>query len=115
MSDASPLSAAPVRLTIVMPVFEDFAAATLVCRAIDSALARVEGVRARVLLLDDGSPSGLHGWSPFAPARLERIDLLRLRRNLGHQRAIAVGLCHLADERASDAVLVMDADGEDRP
>jgi len=98
-----------------MPVFEDFAAASLVCQAIDAALAGVGGVQARVLLLDDGSPSGLHGWSPFAPAHLERIDVLRLRRNLGHQRAIAVGLCHLAEEGASDAVLVMDADGEDRP
>lgn len=104
-----------LRLTIIMPVFEDFAAASLVCQAIDREFARVEGVEARVLLLDDGSPSGLGGWSPFTPARLARIDVLRLRRNLGHQRAIAVGLCHLADEGTSDAVVVMDADGEDRP
>jgi hypothetical protein len=115
MTEPTPSSDKPLRLTIVMPVFEDFAAATLVCQAIDGELSRVEGVEARVLLLDDGSPSGLRGWSPFALARLSRVDTLRLRRNLGHQRAIAVGLCHLSDEGASDAVLVMDADGEDRP
>ncbi len=115
MSASLPRDAEPLRLTIVMPVFEDFAAANLVCKALDAALAELDGVQTRVLLLDDGSPSGLHGWSPFTLARLERIDVLRLRRNLGHQRAIAVGLCHLTDEGATDAVIVMDADGEDRP
>lgn len=105
----------PHRLVVLMPVFEDFAAASLVCQALDRELVRVEGIRTRVLLLDDGSPSGLEGWSAFAPAALERIEVLRLRRNLGHQRAIAVGLCHVADAGGADAVLVMDADGEDRP
>jgi hypothetical protein len=46
-------------------------------------------------------------------------ELLRLRRNLGHQRAIAVALAALASDvdRAHDveceAVVVMDGDGED--
>lgn len=106
---------AVLRLTVVMPVFDDFAAASAVCRALDDALSRDDHVEARVLLLDDGSPSGLDGWSSFTPRCLSRIAVLRLRRNLGHQRAIAVGLCQLSDESPGDAVLVMDADGEDRP
>jgi hypothetical protein len=104
-----------LRLSIVMPVYEDFAAASLVCQALDTELSRVDGVEARVLMIDDGSPSELRGYAPFTPARLRSIEVLRLRRNLGHQRAIAVGLCHLAEQANSDAVLVMDADGEDRP
>ena len=106
---------AALRLAIVMPVFDDFAAASVVCQALDDELSRVDGVDARVLLLDDGSPAGLDGWASFTPRCLSRVAVLRLRRNLGHQRAIAVGLCHLADEGLSDAVVVMDADGEDRP
>lgn len=98
-----------------MPVFDDFAAASAVCQALDDALSRDAHVEARVLLLDDGSPGGLDGWSSFTPRCLSSIAVLRLRRNLGHQRAIAVGLCHLADASASDTVVVMDADGEDRP
>jgi hypothetical protein len=105
----------PLRLVILMPVFDDFAAASLVCRALDEVLLGVEDVEARVLILDDGSPHGAMGWSPFVPRSLARIDLLELRRNLGHQRALAVGLCHLEAEAGCDAVLVMDADGEDRP
>src|SRR6185436_11735578 len=109
------MSEARHKLVILMPVFEDFEAAGLVCRALDDELLAVAGVEAQVLLVDDGSPSGLVGWSPFAPKTLARIDVLRLRRNMGHQRAIAVGLCHIADSIACDAVIVMDADGEDRP
>jgi hypothetical protein len=73
------------------------------------------GITAQVLLVDDGSPSGVSGWSAFALERLTRVDVLRLRRNMGHQRAIAVGLCHITESVACDAVVVMDADGEDRP
>ena len=36
-------------------------------------------------------------------------------RNLGHQRAIAIGLSFIHRERICDAVLVMDADGQDLP
>ena len=43
------------------------------------------------------------------------IRTLRLRRNLGHQRAIAIGLAHVQQTTSCDAVLVMDADGEDTP
>jgi len=103
------------RLVIVMPVFRDFDAAAVVCRTVDAELARLPVVEARVLLVDDGSPEGTTGWSPFAPQALTRIDVLVLRRNLGHQRAIAVALCHLNDAGTADAVLIMDADGEDRP
>jgi hypothetical protein len=43
------------------------------------------------------------------------IEILHLALNLGHQRAIAVGSCAIADRTHFDALLVMDGDGEDRP
>jgi glycosyltransferase involved in cell wall biosynthesis len=43
------------------------------------------------------------------------VDIIHLQRNLGHQRAIAVGLTHINDKYPCDAVIVMDADGEDKP
>ena len=46
---------------------------------------------------------------------MRSIRILRLRRNLGHQRAIAIGLVHVEKAIAADAVLVMDGDGEDTP
>lgn len=43
------------------------------------------------------------------------LEILGLQRNVGHQRAIAIGLSYIADKECYDAVLVMDADGEDNP
>lgn len=60
---------------------------------------------------EPGSREALSG--PFRSIR--NISLLTLRRNLGHQRAIAVGLAYAEKHQQSDVVVVMDADGEDAP
>ncbi|WP_251274030.1 glycosyltransferase, partial [Enterobacter hormaechei] len=42
--------------------------------------------------------------------------VIRLRRNVGHQRAIAIGLGYVAEHfDGNDIVVVMDSDGEDTP
>ena len=46
---------------------------------------------------------------------LSRVDVLELRRTLGHQRAISNALAHVHENRTTDAVVVMDEDGEDEP
>lgn len=102
-------------ITVLMPVYNDWQCAALLLRSLDAALA-AHPVAARVMLVDDGStepaPASFAG-GDFA--RVASIEILRLRRNLGHQRAIAIGLSYLHLERDGDAVVVMDADGEDRP
>ena len=46
---------------------------------------------------------------------IHRLEVLSLSANLGHQRAIVVGLCELELRQDFDGVVVMDSDGEDRP
>ena len=47
------------------------------------------------------------------------VNIIHMRHNVGHQRAIATGLCHVFSLATGNGqgppVLVMDADGEDRP
>ena len=45
----------------------------------------------------------------------QSLSILRLYRNVGHQKAIALGLSYLADQSQTHPTIVMDADGEDRP
>ena len=103
------------RIVILVPVFNDWEAADLLLDGLDSAFSeRSESVE--VLFLDDGSTEA----PPVRFARrgfksLRAVDVLELRRNLGHQRAIAVGLVYVYENRPCEAVIVMDADGEDRP
>ena len=100
---------------IIMPVFNDWSALDPLLRQLDEELSR-ENLEVEILLIDDGStikaPAHL-GSAGFK--RIARIEILRLRRNLGHQRAIAIALAHIEQKVPCQAVVVMDADGEDKP
>lgn len=100
---------------VLMPVLDDWDAARRVIEHVDREFAAA-GSRVSVLLVDDGSstPPPLD-LCPAGAAALLSLELLVLRRNLGHQRAIAIGLAHLESRGGSEAVVVMDADGEDSP
>jgi hypothetical protein len=105
-----------MRILITMPVYEDWPSAMELCQSIDNIFREKKTFQVGILLVDDGStetacPSEL----PFHPVALESVSLLALRRNLGHQRAIAIALAHIHQSWKGDAVVVMDADGEDRP
>lgn len=101
-------------ITIVTPVYNDWAALVILVAALDRELASRERT-ASLLIVDDGSPLDPDEFTPIDVAALTGIDILHLRRNLGHQRAIAVGLAYVEAGAVVDAVVVMDADGEDRP
>ncbi|MGA8878467.1 MAG: glycosyltransferase [Candidatus Korobacteraceae bacterium] len=103
----------PLRLVILMPVRDDWSSASKLVRSIDEAISS-QICTVEVLLVDDGSLLACDEQSfqnPFS--RVRSIRTLRLRRNLGHQRAIAVGLSYIHETTSCDAVLIMDSDGED--
>ena len=105
-----------MQIVITMPVYEDWDSAIELCQKLDLVLQKGKALRVCLLLVDDGStvspsPAGIS----FHPEAIERISVLSLRRNLGHQRAIAISLAYIQQHWKGDAVAVMDADGEDRP
>jgi glycosyltransferase involved in cell wall biosynthesis len=103
------------RIVILIPMFNDWDAANLLLNDLDGALADYP-IHAEVLFIDDGSTLPMP--ETFAHRKftgLQAVDVLQLRRNLGHQRAIAVGLVYVYENIPCSAVVVMDADGEDRP
>ncbi len=106
----------PLPIDILIPVFDDWDAAALLCRELDRAASGLTDTCLRIYLVDDGSsaaPSAeAFAWTPVV---VRSIASVRLRRNLGHQRAIALGLAYLYDQTDANAVLVMDGDGEDKP
>jgi hypothetical protein len=100
------------RLVVVAPVYDDAAAAAQLLKHLERAFCGSD-VDCRVLLVDDGSPVPLAQQLPSSAGA--ETQVLRLRRNVGHQRAIALGTAYVHEHVACDALLVMDADGEDRP
>jgi polyisoprenyl-phosphate glycosyltransferase len=103
------------QLLVVLPVFNDWPALSALLDQLDEVLA-THSLRADVLLVDDASTDPFP--ATFGAAgyhAVGEITVLRLRCNLGHQRAIAVGLAYVHQHVPCDAVVLMDADGEDAP
>ncbi|MBV9122989.1 MAG: glycosyltransferase [Planctomycetes bacterium] len=100
---------------ILIPVFNDWQATAMLLARLDRVLLE-NHFRARVLLIDDAStePPPEHYLRAEFQA-LGPMEILELRRNLGHQRAIAIGLSYVQANLPCEAVVVMDGDGEDDP
>lgn len=108
------MSAASSRLVVLLPLYNDWAPAEVLLTELDAAL-RPTGFDPEVLIIDDGSTQPIP--ETLRSKRYEflrRVGVLHLRANVGHQRAIAVGLVHVWKNRDAAAVAVMDADGQDR-
>ncbi|PSM19728.1 MULTISPECIES: glycosyltransferase [Nitratireductor] len=99
------------QLVIVTPVYEDRDAAA---RLFGELSARF-GAALFVIAVDDGSVRQPLDVESLRAAGLDGV-VLRLRRNVGHQQAIAIGLGYAADHIGPQhEVVVMDSDGEDMP
>jgi polyisoprenyl-phosphate glycosyltransferase len=102
-------------LVILIPNFNDWEPLQLLLSQLDP-VASTLSWRVSVLIVDDASTLPMPpGWPASAPGSLSPVEILHLRANLGHQRAIALGLYHVHETRPGATVLVMDGDGEDRP
>ncbi len=104
------------RVAIVTPVFNDWESLARLC------LEFVEGncsykFDMSIFAIDDGSSSSVEELraSVAGLPQFISLEVVRLASNLGHQRAIAVGLAEILIRGKFDCVVVMDADGEDSP
>lgn len=104
------------RIAIVVPVLDDWVSFTALAYSIASQFTD-SGATVTLIAVDDGSSEPFDVASIELPGNTDvtEVSVLRLAVNLGHQRAIAVGLSSLARRDDIDMVVVMDGDGEDRP
>jgi glycosyltransferase involved in cell wall biosynthesis len=102
-------------LVVLIPIRNDWRALSLLLPRLLRALAS-ETPPLAIVVVDDGSteppPQDLGASLLSSNASLR---IVHLRRNLGHQRALAVGLCYIQTHVPCRAVVVMDGDGEDPP
>lgn len=110
------MTSTPNKVAIVVPVYNDWSSFKLLVSEILHTFTESD-IIFEIHAIDDGSTV------PFAPTEIHlppcgciaSIDVLGLAVNLGHQRAIATGLCSLADRSDLLGAVVMDGDGEDKP
>ncbi|GAA4249228.1 glycosyltransferase [Azospirillum formosense] len=102
------------RVAVVTPVLDDWRCFQSLVAAIDALAHRIG--RVSVFAVDDGSAEPVDPDELVPVSRhLEQVAVIHLACNLGHQRAIAVGLAQVAAQGGFDMVIVADSDGEDQP
>src|SRR5581483_5975909 len=108
--------AMPKEIAIVTPVLDDWESFVTLLRELTARFPAAQ-TRFHVFAVDDGShqPFEVDAIALPPDTCVASVEILRLALNLGHQRAIAIGLCNIAHRDEFDAVVVMDSDGEDRP
>lgn len=99
------------KIIIVTPVYEDAEASSRLFQE----LAKEFVQDVYIIAVDDGSVKQPLDISTIKSAGLDGL-VIKLKRNVGHQRAISIGLSYAAEHMNEDQkVIVMDSDGEDTP
>ena len=101
---------------VVVPVYNDWTSLKVLLDRLNEA-AKTLRPHLFVTVVDDGSIEPMEDsiGDLSALTALQGIEVVHLAVNVGHQRAIAIGLCLAAEDHNVDAALVMDGDGEDPP
>ncbi len=103
-----------MRVCVLIPIFNDWEAGAGLLRQLRAELIASDRSY-RVVLVDDGSTVGPGPGFQAAAELFDDVRILHLRGNVGHQRAICIGITHVALQGDLDALVIMDGDGEDRP
>lgn len=98
------------KLAIVIPVFNDWGSVAILLKEIEKLASNSFVIQ--VILVNDGSTET--GSLQTSGSKLQ-TEIIHLQRNVGHQKAIAIGLSYATKEKTYDYVVVMDSDGEDKP
>lgn len=95
---------------ILMPVYEDRESFEILLDELKVALKK----NFYIVAVDDGSIKDPIN-SDMLKSRGIKGAVIKLKRNLGHQRAIALGISYVAEHFPDANCVVMDSDGEDTP
>ncbi len=104
-------------MCIVMPCFNDWEAVEHLVPEIDAVFSPID-VMVNVILVDDCSSQELDTSEIFSDVKfsaIKQVSRIGLTRNVGSQRAIAIGVAYAAEHEIADYMIVADSDGQDKP
>lgn len=100
------------KIICLTPVYNDWEGFCILVRAIEEQ-SKHKNLLLQIIAINDGS---IDEYNEFEYSKNTPIEILNLKTNIGHQRAIAVGLQYINDKKTDfDYVTVLDSDGEDKP
>ncbi|NQV83957.1 MAG: glycosyltransferase [Rhodospirillales bacterium] len=103
-------------IVILTATYNDWDAFLPFLESLDESLSQAS-LNARVVVVDDGSSFPANNPVPISQgfSAIHQVTAITLARNMGNQRAIAIGLGYIAKEMDCDYLVIMDSDMEDLP
>jgi len=98
---------------ILIPLFNDWKSVSKLLEQIDSQT-NIWDTEVSIVIVNDASTEERVNLK-FDFKKIKKVKILNMKENIVHQRCIATGLIYISENEDFDHVIVMDADGEDRP
>ena len=101
--------------TLILPMFNDWESLNILIERIENILKKTK-YHFSVIIIDDKSTEK-NIYSLNKNSYFKDIKILKLKKNIGSQKAIATALKYISDnsENFDDKFIIMDSDGEDDP
>ena len=101
------------KFIILIPLFNDWKSVSKLLNEINSQVINWNA-DVSVIIVNDASTEPRSGLESNYK-KIKSVKILNMKENRVHQRCIASGLKYICENEDFDRVIVMDADGEDRP
>ena len=101
------------KFIILIPLFNDWRSVSKLLNEIDLQIISWD-VEVSVIIVNDASTEERSGLESNYK-KIKSVKILNMKKNKVHQRCIAAGLKYICENEDFDRVIIMDADGEDRP
>ena len=99
---------------IIIPIYNDWKSLNKLLFQLNENLKNNKNFETEILIINDYSSEKINIKKDNLSS-IKKISIINLNKNLGSQKAIAVGLFYLKDRAKNSFVTIMDGDGEDDP
>ncbi len=101
------------KIIFLIPVYNDWVSLSKLLDEIDFQLKSFKDFIFECLIINDAS--NIKRPNITKPKNFSSLKILNMRNNKGHARCNAFGIRHVCQKEKFDNLILMDADGEDRP
>ena len=100
-------------IVIITPVYNDWESFTKLINEIDKTILSFKDISFKLIAVNDGSRDR----APILqlPPKIKTVEILNMKKNQGHAICLANGIKYALKNYEFDNLILMDADGEDRP
>ena len=100
-------------IIIITPVYNDWESFSKLINEINKTISNFKDISFKLIAINDGSKNKAPNLK--LPSNLELIEILNMKKNQGHAICLANGIKYALKNFQLDYLILMDADGEDRP